>query len=116
MIDQDTNDDESYTDIRRNTEQTCDENKSYHVGVVKPDETFDFCMCNPPFFESMKESKLNPNTSQRWANCIYPLLGVSLLGWSFVGTDVALEWAERNVKNNPQIYELIEIQKVDYEK
>lgn len=52
------------------------------------------------------------------ANCIYPLLGASLLGWSFVGTDVtdvALEWAERNVKNNPQISELIEIRKVDFE-
>ncbi|CAL5377021.1 unnamed protein product [Camellia sinensis] len=50
------------------------------------------------------------------ANCIYPLLGASLLGWSFVGsdvTDVALEWAERNVKNNPQISDLIEIRKVE---
>ncbi|XP_059647498.1 uncharacterized protein LOC132293869 isoform X2 [Cornus florida] len=49
------------------------------------------------------------------ANCIYPLLGASLLGWSFVGSDVtnvALEWAERNVKNNPHISELIEIRKV----
>ncbi|KAL7587184.1 hypothetical protein Lser_V15G40211 [Lactuca serriola] len=52
------------------------------------------------------------------ANCIYPLLGASLLGWSFIGTDVtdvALEWAERNVKNNPQISDLIEIRKVDFE-
>lgn len=50
------------------------------------------------------------------ANCIYPLLGASLLGWSFVGTDmmdVALEWAERNVKTNPQISELIEIRQVN---
>ncbi|KAJ4970744.1 hypothetical protein NE237_003843 [Protea cynaroides] len=50
------------------------------------------------------------------ANCIYPLLGASLLGWSFVGsdyTDVALEWAERNVKNNPHISELIEIRKAE---
>ncbi|CAN0845984.1 RNA N6-adenosine-methyltransferase mettl16, partial [Linum grandiflorum] len=49
------------------------------------------------------------------ANCIYPLLGASLLGWSFVGsdiTDVALEWAERNVRNNPRVAELIEIRKV----
>lgn len=49
------------------------------------------------------------------ANCIYPLLGASLLAWSFVGsdvTDVALEWAERNVKNNPHIADLIEIRKV----
>ncbi|WJZ83412.1 hypothetical protein VitviT2T_003097 [Vitis vinifera] len=50
------------------------------------------------------------------ANCIYPLLGASLLGWSFVGTDVtdvALEWAEKNVKSNPHISELIEIRKVE---
>ncbi|KAJ6395722.1 hypothetical protein OIU77_020891 [Salix suchowensis] len=49
------------------------------------------------------------------ANCIYPLLGASLLGWNFVGsdvTDVALEWAEKNVKGNQQISELIEIRKV----
>ncbi|GLU02758.1 hypothetical protein SLE2022_199960 [Rubroshorea leprosula] len=49
------------------------------------------------------------------ANCIYPLLGASLLGWSFVAsdmTDVALEWAERNVKSNPHISNLIEIRKV----
>ncbi|KAL6963731.1 23S rRNA (adenine(1618)-N(6))-methyltransferase [Sarracenia purpurea var. burkii] len=49
------------------------------------------------------------------ANCIYPLLGSSLLGWSFVGSDVtevALEWAKRNVKSNPHISELIEIRKV----
>ncbi|KAG2655576.1 RNA N6-adenosine-methyltransferase mettl16-like isoform X2 [Panicum virgatum] len=46
------------------------------------------------------------------ANCIYPLLGASLLGWSFVGsdvTDVALEWAKKNVENNPHLTELIEI-------
>lgn len=49
------------------------------------------------------------------ANCIYPLLGASLLGWNFIGsdiTDVALEWAEKNVKSNPHISELIEIRKV----
>ncbi|KAI3891988.1 hypothetical protein MKW92_017528 [Papaver armeniacum] len=48
------------------------------------------------------------------ANCIYPLLGASLLGWSFVGsdvTDVALEWAEYNVKSNPHLSELIEIRR-----
>lgn len=50
------------------------------------------------------------------ANCIYPLLGASLKGWSFVGsdvTDVALEWAERNVKDNPRISDLIEIRRVE---
>ncbi|CAH8392061.1 unnamed protein product [Eruca vesicaria subsp. sativa] len=46
------------------------------------------------------------------ANCIYPLLGASLFGWSFIGsdiTDVALEWAEKNVQSNPHISDLIEI-------
>ncbi|XP_027345436.1 U6 small nuclear RNA (adenine-(43)-N(6))-methyltransferase isoform X2 [Abrus precatorius] len=50
------------------------------------------------------------------ANCIYPLLGASLLGWSFVGsdvTDVAIEWAERNVNSNPHISDLIEIRRVE---
>lgn len=46
------------------------------------------------------------------ANCIYPLLGASLFGWSFVGSDVtevALEWATKNVESNPHLFELIEI-------
>ncbi|GFP89027.1 methyltransferase-like protein 16 [Phtheirospermum japonicum] len=49
------------------------------------------------------------------ANCIYPLLGASLLGWKFVGsdiTDVAIEWANQNVKSNPHISDLIEIRRV----
>ncbi|KAG0478868.1 hypothetical protein HPP92_013587 [Vanilla planifolia] len=33
------------------------------VGVVKEGETFDFCICNPPFFESIEEAGLNPKTS-----------------------------------------------------
>lgn len=33
------------------------------VGVVKESESFDFCMCNPPFFESIEEAGLNPRTS-----------------------------------------------------
>lgn len=42
--------------------------KSYHgpsvlVGVIKDEEKFDFCMCNPPFFESMEEAGLNPKTA-----------------------------------------------------
>ena len=42
--------------------------KSYHgppilVDVVRDGEKFDFCMCNPPFFESIEESGLNPKTS-----------------------------------------------------
>lgn len=33
------------------------------VGVVKDEETFDFCMCNPPFFQTMEEAGLNPKTA-----------------------------------------------------
>jgi 23S rRNA (adenine1618-N6)-methyltransferase len=32
-------------------------------GVMKLDEKFTFCMCNPPFFESLDEAGLNPNTA-----------------------------------------------------
>lgn len=43
-------------------------NKSYYgplvlLGVVKDGENFDFCMCNPPFFDTMEEAGLNPKTS-----------------------------------------------------
>lgn len=33
------------------------------AGVVKDGEFFEFCMCNPPFFESIEEAGLNPRTS-----------------------------------------------------
>lgn len=33
------------------------------LGVVKDGEVFDFCMCNPPFFETMEEAGLNPKMS-----------------------------------------------------
>lgn len=33
------------------------------LGVVKDEEKFDFCMCNPPFFETMEEAGLNPKTA-----------------------------------------------------
>lgn len=33
------------------------------VGVVKDEEKFDFCMCNPPFFETIEEAGLNPKTA-----------------------------------------------------
>lgn len=43
-------------------------NKRYHgspilLGVVRDGEKFDFCMCNPPFFETIEEAGLNPKTS-----------------------------------------------------
>lgn len=42
--------------------------KSYHgppilLDVVKEGERFDFCMCNPPFFETINEAGLNPKTA-----------------------------------------------------
>lgn len=33
------------------------------VGVIKDGEKFDFCMCNPPFFEDIQEAGLNPRTA-----------------------------------------------------
>ncbi|KAK8618896.1 hypothetical protein V6N13_132873 [Hibiscus sabdariffa] len=41
------------------------EDKSYNgpailIDVVRDGETFDFCMCNPPFSESIEEAGLNP--------------------------------------------------------
>ncbi|KAF9676139.1 hypothetical protein SADUNF_Sadunf09G0107200 [Salix dunnii] len=30
---------------------------------IRDGEKFDFCMCNPPFFEAMEEAGLNPKTS-----------------------------------------------------
>ena len=46
------------------------------------------------------------------ANCVYPLLGASINGWSFVGsdvTDVALRYAAENAAANPVIAPLIDI-------
>lgn len=49
-------------------DQSTAANKSYHgppilSGVVRDGEKFDFCMCNPPFFETMEDAGLNPKTS-----------------------------------------------------
>jgi 23S rRNA (adenine1618-N6)-methyltransferase len=33
------------------------------VGVLKEGEKFDFCLCNPPFFEDIQEAGLNPRTA-----------------------------------------------------
>lgn len=58
----------SEPDFLRPLELHSNVNKSYHgppvlYGVVRDGEEFDFCMCNPPFFESMEEAGLNPKTS-----------------------------------------------------
>lgn len=43
-------------------------------GVLRPGESFDFCMCNPPFFESMDEAAANPRTAcgGTKAEMVYP--------------------------------------------
>ena len=48
------------------------------------------------------------------ANCVYPLLGTALHGWSFVGTEidpVAVTAARRNVAGNPALADRIEIRR-----
>ena len=45
------------------------------------------------------------------ANCIYPLIGASEYGWSFVGAEidpVAWRWAQKIVSSNPAVKGLIE--------
>jgi 23S rRNA (adenine1618-N6)-methyltransferase len=45
------------------------------------------------------------------ANCIYPLVGASEYGWSFVGTDIdpaAVRWARQLVAKNPSVAGLID--------
>lgn len=45
------------------------------------------------------------------ASCIYPLIGASEYGWSFVGTEIdpaALRWAQAIVAVNPAVADLIE--------
>lgn len=44
------------------------------VGVVGDSEEFDFCICNPPFFEHMEESGLNSKTScgGTYEEMVYP--------------------------------------------
>jgi 23S rRNA (adenine1618-N6)-methyltransferase len=45
------------------------------------------------------------------ANCIYPLIGASEYGWSFVGAEVdpaACRWANKIVAANPSVEDLIE--------
>lgn len=51
------------------------------------------------------------------ANCIYPLLGAALNGWRFVGTDItdiAIEWAKKNVSSNPNLAKLIEVRQTGH--
>jgi 23S rRNA (adenine1618-N6)-methyltransferase len=47
------------------------------------------------------------------ANCIYPILGNSVYGWNFVGTDIdaaALENCVKIIEENPKLHEAISLQ------
>lgn len=47
------------------------------------------------------------------ANCIYPIIGNSVYGWSFVGTDIdesALQNCKTIIGNNPQLMDAISLQ------
>jgi len=47
------------------------------------------------------------------ANCIYPILGNALYGWSFVGTDTdekALQNCKKIISQNPQLMDVISLQ------
>lgn len=48
------------------------------------------------------------------ANCIYPIIGNSVYGWSFVGTDInedSLQNCKKIIQNNPELIEAISLQK-----
>lgn len=54
--------------LEQKVDATSDKKGSYDelpvlVGVVGDGEKFDFCMCNPPFFQSIEEAGRNPKTS-----------------------------------------------------
>lgn len=47
------------------------------------------------------------------ANCIYPILGNSIFGWSFVGTDIdekAIQNCKKIIEQNPKLIEAISLQ------
>lgn len=47
------------------------------------------------------------------ANCIYPIIGKSAYGWSFVGTDIdekALQNCKKIITNNPKLIDAISLQ------
>lgn len=48
------------------------------------------------------------------ANCIYPIIGHSAYGWSFVGTDIdakALQNCTKIIESNPKLIDIISLQK-----
>jgi 23S rRNA (adenine1618-N6)-methyltransferase len=44
-------------------------------------ECFHFCMCNPPFFESLAEANQNPNTACGGEQRVTPSLLCRVTGW-----------------------------------
>jgi 23S rRNA (adenine1618-N6)-methyltransferase len=47
------------------------------------------------------------------ANCIYPILGNAIYGWSFVGTDIdenAIQNCKKIIENNPKLVEAVSLQ------
>lgn len=47
------------------------------------------------------------------ANCIYPIIGNSVYGWSFVGTDIdqkAIENCSKIIESNPKLIETVSLQ------
>ena len=47
------------------------------------------------------------------ANCIYPVLGNSIYGWSFVGTDInenAIQNCKKIIEQNPKLIEVVSLQ------
>ena len=47
------------------------------------------------------------------ANCIYPILGNSVYGWSFVGTEIdekAIQNCKKIIENNPKLMDFISLQ------
>ena len=58
---------------------------AFPAGIVqpamRPGESFAFCMCNPPFFESMEQAGLNPRTAHAGGSLPFPSLAVALADW-----------------------------------
>ena len=47
------------------------------------------------------------------ANCIYPIIGYSVYGWSFVGTDIdenAIQNCKRIIEQNPKLIDVVSLQ------
>lgn len=68
---------------RRVTLRLQEDADTVFAGIVKPDESFDACMCNPPFFSSRSDAR--EAARQKWRK-----LGRDVNGLSFGGTATEL--------------------------